>query len=133
MSVRSPRPEQPRLIIEPPDEAARVPEAAATVNADPNPPPVLPPREEPAPPPPRPSRSWAQRIWLVVFVIFCLEVGLLLVVLPWTQFWTSNRLLVFLPWLRPIMEHSFVRGAVSGLGLLDLWIGISELGFRSSR
>jgi hypothetical protein len=24
------------------------------------------------------------------------------------------------------MHHGFVRGAISGLGVLDLWLGISE-------
>jgi hypothetical protein len=61
----------------------------------------------------------------VVYVIFCLELGFLLILLPWTQYWTSNTLLASLPWLRPILGHNFVRGVVSGLGLLDLWIGIS--------
>jgi hypothetical protein len=69
---------------------------------------------------------WMRRISLVIFVAFCLEVGLLLAVLPWTRVWTDNALLLDLPWLRPVIEHGFVRGVVSGIGLVDLWLGISE-------
>ena len=42
--------------------------------------------------PPRGPHRWLQRVWLVVFVLFCLEIGILLTVLPWTSLWTSNSL-----------------------------------------
>lgn len=126
MSVRSPHPEQPRLNLEPPETGACPPGEAAEVVPHPASRPSAPP-DEPAPAPPARSRSrrWVHRAWLVVYVIFCLELGFLLILLPWTQYWTSNTLLASLPWLRPILGHNFVRGVVSGLGLLDLWIGIS--------
>jgi hypothetical protein len=82
------------------------------------------------PPPagaPSPAASrWTQRIFLVVFVIFCVELGMLLVVLPWLSVWTSNGLLAQFPGLRELAANNFVRGAMSGLGLLDIWIGIWE-------
>ena len=53
---------------------------------------VMPPAKNPK----RPHR-WLQRLWLVVFVLFCLEVGIILTVLPWTQLWTDNSLLVSFP------------------------------------
>lgn len=76
-------------------------------------------------PVPRMSR-WTQRIFLVIFVIFCIELGMLLVVLPWLPVWTSNGLLARFPGLRELAAHNFVRGAMSGMGLLDIWIGIWE-------
>ncbi len=66
------------------------------------------------------------RILLVLFVLFCLELGLLLVVLPWTDLWDQNALLVWFPSLRPILLNSYLRGAVSGLGLLNIWVGLSD-------
>jgi hypothetical protein len=30
------------------------------------------------------------------------------------------------PWLAAILHNGAVRGVISGLGLLDIWIGISE-------
>jgi len=109
-----------------PHDGARPPEDAATVNPDPNPPPAAPAQDGTAALPR--AKTWGERILTVVWVIFCLELGLLMIVLPWTQFWMSNSLFASLPWLRPVVEHNFLRGAVSGLGVLDLWIGFSELG-----
>src|ERR1019366_531540 len=39
------------------------------------------------PPPPQPTRKqlWLQRTWRVVFVLFCLEIGIILTALPWTR------------------------------------------------
>lgn len=75
---------------------------------------------------PRHSPLWLHRFWLVIFVVFCVELGLLLIVLPWTQFWTNNNLLAGLPAVRRLLGHNFVRGLASGLGLVDIWIGIGE-------
>ncbi len=46
---------------------------------------VMPPAKKPKRP-----HLWLQRLWLVVFVLFCLEVGIILTVLPWTRLWTDN-------------------------------------------
>jgi hypothetical protein len=80
------------------------------------------------PPVKKPKRSalWLQRLWLVVFVLFCLEVGIILTVLPWTKLWTDNSLLLSYPALRDFLMLGFVRGVVSGLGLVDIWMGVAE-------
>jgi hypothetical protein len=81
----------------------------------------------PPPPPPRKrSQLWLQRIWLVVFVLFCLEVGIILTALPWTRIWTDNSLLLGYPHIREFLTQNFVRGLVSGLGLVDIWMGVAE-------
>lgn len=69
---------------------------------------------------------WAQRLKLVVFVLFCIELGMLLAVLPWTRVWTENSLLAAYPSVRAVLQLAFVRGAVTGLGLIDIWLGIRE-------
>jgi hypothetical protein len=69
---------------------------------------------------------WMQRTFLVVFVILCIELGVVLVVAPWTPVWTDNRLFLNFPQLRTLLRLGFVRGMVSGIGLLDIWIGIWE-------
>jgi hypothetical protein len=74
------------------------------------------------PPPP----IWMQRFFLVSIVIFCLWVGLVLAVLPWTPVWTENNIVIGFPRLRSLLSTGFVRGLATGLGLLDLWIGLSE-------
>jgi len=83
----------------------------------------------PAPPQPVEAQAeiplWLQRLFVIVYVVFCIELGLALVALPWTPWW-NNPLLAHLPTLRHFLQLGFVRGAVSGLGILDLWLGISE-------
>jgi hypothetical protein len=66
------------------------------------------------------------RVWLVVFVLFCLEVGIILMVGPWIPAWTNNSLSKVFPAVHDFLMNYFVRGAVSGLGLVDFWIGISR-------
>jgi hypothetical protein len=69
---------------------------------------------------------WLHRLSLFTFVLFCVVVGMALVVMPWTPQWTENGLLAPWPALRGFLRQDFVRGIVSGLGLLDLWFGIWE-------
>jgi hypothetical protein len=80
------------------------------------------------PPPPKPTRKqlWLQRTWLVVFVLFCLEIGIILTALPWTRVWSDNSLLLGHQQLRDFLMHGFVRGLISGLGLVDIWMGVAE-------
>src|SRR5512142_1538066 len=69
---------------------------------------------------------WLHRISWVIFVMFCVELGLLLTVLPWTHLWTNNSLLALHPTLKAVLHDNFVRGLITGLGVVDVWIGIWE-------
>lgn len=81
-----------------------------------------------APPEAKVSRTniWLHRLSLVIFVIFCIELGMLLAVLPWTRIWTENSLLARHPGWRALAQDNFVRGIITGIGLVDVWIGIWE-------
>ncbi len=75
-----------------------------------------------------PAPVWLQRLSLGVLVIFCLYLGLLIAFLPWwPDMWDRNPLLLQHAGLHAFLMKGPVRGLVSGLGMLDLWIGISEL------
>jgi len=80
----------------------------------------------PSPPARQQPSLWMHRIWLAVFVLFSLEVGIILTLLPWTRIWTENSLLLGYPQLREFLTHNFVRGLISGLGLVDIWMGVAE-------
>jgi len=54
---------------------------------------------------------------------------LLLIVLPWSSFWERNYFAYALPILRPLLTNNYLRGAVSGLGVLNLLAGFAELAF----
>jgi hypothetical protein len=62
-----------------------------------------------------------------LFVAYFVEVGLLLMVLPWSGFWTRNYFVQIWPALEPIITNDFVRGGVSGLGIVNLVAGFSAL------
>ena len=69
---------------------------------------------------------WMQRVFLVIFVVLCIEIGIVLVAVPWRPVWSDNALLANYPHLRAFLRLGFVRGVVTGIGLLDIWIGIWE-------
>jgi hypothetical protein len=76
------------------------------------------------------TRSWREGNVLIrrlVSVAFFLEVGLLLLVLPWSVFWDRNYFVSAWPELRPILTSNFVRGAVTGLGVVNLFAGLADL------
>lgn len=58
---------------------------------------------------------------------YFLEVGLLLMVLPWSGFWERNYFAQAWPELIPFITNHFVRGGVTGLGIVNLVVGFSEL------
>jgi hypothetical protein len=56
-------------------------------------------------------------------VLLCLDVyllGVLLIMVPWMGYWDHNFFIDKYPGLIPIVLHPSVRGAVTGLGALDI-------------
>ena len=88
------------------------------------------------PAPQRPSRIplWLRRVELYLYVIIRIYIGIIVLVLPWyAPLWADNRLLNHFPRLATFLMYGAVRGMVSGLGLLNLWIAIVEAAhFRRS-
>jgi hypothetical protein len=94
----------------------------------PRPPQAAPPRAHGPQADPEPAPIWLQRLSLIVLVLFCFYIGGLLAVLPWSpRYFDSNGWLLAHPAIGSIVSHSWMRGILSGIGLLDVWIGISEL------
>ncbi len=97
------------------------------------------PEEQPASPPPpptvEPAPIWLQRLSLFILVIFCIYLGVIVTVLPWWRsVWDQNPVFTAFPHLAEFLRLGPVRGLVSGLGLLDIWIGISEaIHYRDQR
>lgn len=63
---------------------------------------------------------------LLIAALFA-EVGLVLVVMPWSPLWDRNYFLEAVPQLRVVVMNNYFRGAVSGLGLINIAAGIVEL------
>jgi hypothetical protein len=58
---------------------------------------------------------------------YFVEVGLLLVVIPWSSFWERNIFFDLSPWLHAFMRNRYLRGGVTGLGIVNLALAIAEL------
>lgn len=72
-------------------------------------------------------RSWFAWLLRIAYIIYSLEVGSILLVLPSLPFWDNNYLLYRIPSLRPLMANPFLKGAVLGLGIVNLLIGLYEI------
>ena len=78
---------------------------------------------------------WLQRVSLFVLVLFCVYLGVLVTILPWwSRVWDNNLWFQSHPALAAALHNGAVRGFISGLGLLDIWIGVSEaINYRDHR
>ena len=62
-----------------------------------------------------------------MLIALSLEVGLVLIIIPWSAFWDRNYFATVIPPLQGILTNNFVRGAVSGIGLLNVIAAVIEL------
>ena len=72
-----------------------------------------------------------RKLGQVLLIIFCLELGLFLMIYPWTDRWAEN----YFSWIGPVRwqanwhevwDNNYVRGAIAGLGLVNIWIAVAE-------
>ena len=47
--------------------------------------------------------------------------------IPWSTFWDRNYFSEAIPVVREVLTNNFVRGAVSGLGLVNVLAALGEL------
>ena len=67
---------------------------------------------------------------LVSLDVFLL--GVVLIMIPWLGYWDHNFFLEKYPGLIPFMLHPSVRGAVTGLGALDVMLAGNILRGRTN-
>ncbi len=63
-------------------------------------------------------------------ILSSLLVGIALVFAPWSPLWEANWLLQMWPAARSIVLSGFTRGAVSGLGLVNLVLALRDVHAR---
>jgi len=63
----------------------------------------------------------------LLFSAYLIEAGFLLILAPWTALWDRNYFAALYPWLFTCMSNHFVRGAVTGVGLVTGWVGVRDL------
>jgi hypothetical protein len=81
-------------------------------------------------PPPEPVHRWYHKMSAVLFITFCLDIGLFLLIFPWTDAW--DNFAAFARNFRPYCDNMYVRGAISGIGVINLYISLGEV-FRLRR
>ncbi len=67
---------------------------------------------------------WFTRLLMVTLL---LETGVVLMVVPWSSYWERNLFFDMLPFLRAPMQSHIVRGGISGLGVVDVCVGLFDL------
>ena len=55
------------------------------------------------------------------------ETGLLLVLVPWSQFWDRNYFFDASSTLGALLTSNYTRGAITGVGLINVWAALGEL------
>src|ERR1022692_4047219 len=75
--------------------------------------------------PPAPEYRWYHKAAGVLLVTFCVEIGFFLLIFPWTDHW--DKFASFAAHLRPYCDNLYVRGAISGIGIVNLYISLGEV------
>jgi hypothetical protein len=70
---------------------------------------------------------WLQQSEKFLRVVVRMYIGLIVCVVPWIPyFWDANPLFSSSPGLNQFISYGAVKGVVSGLGLLNLWIALRD-------
>jgi hypothetical protein len=70
---------------------------------------------------------WLVRTELYLRVLLRMYIGLAICYAPWSQlFWDQNPMFVQFPTLSIYAANGAVRGIISGLGLLNIWIALQD-------
>ena len=70
--------------------------------------------------------KWHRRLLGIGLVIFAFELGLFLVVFPWLDYWNMSWIPVHSPRFAVVWMSGYFRGALSGLGLLNIYVALAE-------
>jgi hypothetical protein len=76
----------------------------------------------------KPHTSIMSWVWNILYITYSLEVGVALLYLPWTPSWENNYILYLYPHFRALVSNPFFKGAVLGLGIVNILIGFHEVG-----
>lgn len=66
------------------------------------------------------------RLLAILYVLLCFEMGAFLFLFPWIPLWGQNFFAAHYVWIASLAGNYYVRGAISGLGLVDVFLAIHE-------
>jgi hypothetical protein len=72
------------------------------------------------------------RILRVVLLLLWLELGLLLILMPWSEVWDVNYFLYQYPALAIFLKNPYLRGMISGLGVMNVLFALEAFRRRTA-
>jgi hypothetical protein len=63
----------------------------------------------------------------LLIIAVLIELGLLLIVVPWSAYWERNYFAQVSPLIEAIVTNNYVRGAVTGLGAVNVLAALADL------
>jgi hypothetical protein len=70
------------------------------------------------------------RVARVIILLLWLVLGLALILAPWSEFWETNYFLYQYPGLGFFLKNPFLRGAISGLGFMNVLLSLEDFRHR---
>jgi hypothetical protein len=72
------------------------------------------------------------RLLRVVLLLIWLELGLVLILVPWSEIWDVNYFLYQYPALGLFVKNPYLRGAISGLGVINVFLALEAFRRRTA-
>jgi hypothetical protein len=72
------------------------------------------------------------RILRVILLLCWLELGLMLILMPWSDVWDVNYFLYQYPALALFVKNPYLRGMISGLGIMNVLFTLEAFRRRTS-
>lgn len=63
----------------------------------------------------------------LLIIALLIELGLLLIVIPWSAYWERNYFAQISPAINAIVTNNYIRGAITGLGAVNLFAALTDL------
>jgi hypothetical protein len=67
----------------------------------------------------------------IALLLLWVELGILVLLLPWTEWWNVNYFLRF-NGFAALIQNPYVRGAISGVGVLNLLAALQSFRIRNA-
>jgi hypothetical protein len=81
---------------------------------------------------PAPVYRWYHKLGAFLLITLSLTIGIFLLIFPWTVYWDINYFALLRPEWHEYWTSTYARGAVSTLGILNLFVSLVEV-FRLRR
>jgi hypothetical protein len=68
----------------------------------------------------------------VILLLLWLELGIILIIVPWSPFWDANYFVYRYPALGLVLNSSYLRGAITGLGVVNVFLALEAFRRRTT-